>query len=60
MRISFAIGSLVAALAFPATASAQDIIVKRAPGLDREQRLDVRQDAGVTLEQTLGLPDTDS
>ena len=59
MRISFAIGSLVAALAFPAAASAQDIIVKRVPGLDREARLDVRQDAGVTLEETLTLPDTE-
>ena len=59
MRISFAIGSLVAALAFPAAASAQDIIVKRVPGLDREERLDVRQDAGVTLEETLSLPDTE-
>ena len=29
------------------------------PGLDREARLDVREDAGVTLEQTLALPDTE-
>ncbi len=33
VRITFAIGSLVAALALPASASAQDIIVKRVPGL---------------------------
>ncbi len=59
MRITFVIGSLVAALAFPASASAQDIIVKRVPGLDHEQRLDVRQDAGVTLDEALALPDTE-
>jgi len=59
VRITFAIGSLVVALALPASASAQDIIVKRVPGLDREQRLDVRQDAGVTLDEALTLPDTE-
>ena len=59
VRISFAIGSLVAALAFPAAASAQDIIVKRVPGLDRAERLACAQDAGVTLDETLTLPDTE-
>jgi subtilisin family serine protease len=59
VRITFAIGTLLAALALPAGASAQDIIVKRVPGLDREQRLDVRQDAGVTLDEALTLPDTE-
>ena len=59
MRITFAIGSLVAALAFPATAAAQEIVVKRVAGLDRAERIEVREDAGVTLDETLSLPDTE-
>jgi len=59
VRITFAIGSLVAALALPAGASAQEIVVKRVPGLDRAQRHDIRQDAGVTLDERLSLPDTE-
>jgi subtilisin family serine protease len=51
---------LVAALALPADAVAADaIIVKRAPGLDREERLAVRADADVRLTDMLTLPDTE-
>ena len=51
---------LLAALALPADALAADaIIVKRAPGLDRDERLAVRADAGVKLSDTLTLPDTE-
>src|SRR3954465_6795839 len=69
------IGALVAVLAIPAAASAQDgpaptpeqldaagvheIIVKRAPGLDHAERADVRADADVTLEAPMRLPDTE-
>src|SRR4051812_26662248 len=69
------IGALVAVLAIPAAASAQDgpaptpeqldaagvheIIVKRAPGLDAAERVDVRADADVTLEAPMRLPDTE-
>ena len=42
--------ALAASLALPPTALAADeIIVKRVPGLDRAERLAVRQDADVTL-----------
>jgi len=51
---------VVLALAvFPASASAQDIIVKRAPGLSSKERAGVRRDAGVKLVDTLSLPDTE-
>ena len=60
VRISFAIGMLVAALAFPAAASADDaIIVKRVAGLDRAERAAVRDDADVKLDETLTLPNTE-
>ena len=45
--------------AFPARAQAQDIIVKRAPGLSSAEQSDVRKDAGVRLVDTLSLPDTE-
>jgi subtilisin family serine protease len=45
--------------AFPARATAADIIVKREPGLDRTERADVRRDAGVTLAGATTLPDTE-
>ena len=52
--------ALLAALALPANAMAADaIIVKRAPGLDRAERLAVRADAQVKLSDTLTLPDTE-
>ena len=48
--VSLALGCWSLSLAFPAAASADDaIIVKRVPGLDRAERLAVRQDADVTL-----------
>ncbi|MDA0162131.1 S8 family serine peptidase [Solirubrobacter ginsenosidimutans] len=60
VRISFALGMLVAALAFPAVASADDaIIVKRVPGLDRAERAAVRDDADVAFDGTLALPNTE-
>ena len=60
MRLPLAIGTLVAALAFPAAAAADDaIVVKRIPGLDRAQRADLRADAGVQLEAALPLRDTE-
>ena len=48
-------------LVIPATAQAAegDIIVQRAPGLDRAERVDLRQDAGVELVQTLPLARTE-
>ena len=52
--------ALLAALALPANAMAADaIIVKRAPGLDRDERLAVRADADVKLTDMLTLPDTE-
>ena len=52
--------TLLAAIAFPAAARADDaIIVKRAPGLDQAERAAVRADAGVTLDEPLTLPDTE-
>ncbi len=52
--------ALFAALALPANALAADaIIVKRAPGLDRDERLAVRADADVKLTDRLTLPDTE-
>jgi subtilisin family serine protease len=54
------LGVLVAALAFPAAASAGDaIVVQRAPGLDRAERIDVRADAGVRFVEALPLRDTE-
>jgi len=50
---------VLAAVAFPARAQAQNIIVKRAPGLSSAERADVRKDAGVKLVDTLSLPDTE-
>jgi subtilisin family serine protease len=57
-RISLSL-ALVASLALPATAAADDIVVKRVPGLDRSERLAVRQDADVTLVDALTLPNTE-
>ena len=52
--------ALFAALALPANALAADaIIVKRAPGLDRAERLAVRKDADVTLGRCCTLPNTE-
>jgi subtilisin family serine protease len=48
-----------AALAAPASAAVpaqQRILLERRPGLDAEERADLRADAGVTLERTLSLP----
>ena len=60
MRIPVAIGTLVAALAFPTFAAADDaIVVQRVPGLDRTERADLRADAGVRLEAMLPLRDTE-
>lgn len=50
---------VVALAAFPVRAQAQDIIVKRAPDLNRKERADVRKDAGVKLVDTLSLADTE-
>ena len=45
----------------PASAQAADgdIIVKRAPGLDRAERAELRADAGVELVETLPLERTE-
>src|SRR4051794_2491862 len=52
--------TLAASLALPAAASAQDeIVVKRVPGLDRAERLAVRQDADVRLVDALTIPDAE-
>ncbi len=52
--------ALFAAVALPANAMAADaIIVRRAPGLDRDERLAVRADADVKLTDMLTLPDTE-
>ncbi len=60
MRIALAFGTLLAALAFPAVAAADDtIVVKRVPGLDRAERAGLRADAGVRLEAALPLRDTE-
>jgi subtilisin family serine protease len=40
-------------------AGVRDIVVERRPGLDRDARADLRADAGVRLEDTLTLPDTE-
>src|SRR3954467_1448691 len=40
-------------------AGVRDIVVERRPGLDRDDRAELRADAGVSLEQTLTLPDTE-
>jgi thermitase len=69
------LGALVALLAVPAVASADgeppptadqldrsgvhEIIVARAPGLDRADRAEVRAAADVTLAATMPLPDTE-
>ncbi len=50
---------VLAFVALPARAQAQDIIVKRAPGLSSRERSDLRKDAGVKLVDTLALPDTE-
>jgi subtilisin family serine protease len=60
VRLLLVIGTLVAAVAFPAAARADDaIIVERAPGLDTAERAAVRADADVTLGATLTLPNTE-
>jgi len=67
------LGAIVAVLAIPAAASAatpatpeqldaagvHEIVVKRAPGLDKGDRARVRAGADVTLEAALRLPDTE-
>ncbi len=61
VRIVIAL-ALSALLAVPATAAAaqpEGIIVKRRAGLDRDERLAVREDADVTLRSALKLPDTE-
>ena len=50
---------VLAFAALPAPAYAQNIIVKRAPGLSSAERVDVRKDAGVKLVDTLSLPNTE-
>jgi thermitase len=50
---------VLAFAALPAPAYAQNIIVKRAPGLSSAERADVRKDAGVKLLDTLSLPNTE-
>src|SRR5262249_42396841 len=61
MRRAVSLFAAFAALAVPAAAQADtgDIIVKRDPGLDRSQRLAVRQNADVRLVDALSLPDTE-
>jgi thermitase len=51
--------AVLALAAVPAKASATDIIVRRDAGLDHAERADIRRDAGVTLVDTLTLPDTE-
>ena len=49
--------SLLAALAAaPAAQAAERIVLKRAPGLTAAERSDIRADADVRLDHTLGLP----
>ncbi len=50
---------VLAFAALPASAQAQEIIVKRAHGLSSRERSDLRKDAGVKLVDTLALPDTE-
>ncbi|MBE2315548.1 S8 family serine peptidase [Solirubrobacter sp. CPCC 204708] len=60
MRRTASISLLFGLLVFPGVARADDaIVVKRVAGLDRAERADVRQDAGVKLVDTLTLPDTE-
>src|SRR6185312_14205623 len=40
-------------------AGVRDIVVQRVAGLDRDARAELRADAGVRLESTLALPDTE-
>src|SRR5689334_7197841 len=60
--LRFAVLLALAALALPASASAEDtvdLIVRRDPGLTAAERAGVRADAGVELEHRLRLPDTE-
>jgi thermitase len=57
--VRFLVLVVLAFVALPATAQAQEIIVKRAPGLSSRERSDLRKDAGVKLVDTLALPDTE-
>jgi thermitase len=60
VRLPLAIGMLVAVLALPAVAAADDaIVVQRVPGLDRTERAELRADAGVRLASMLPLRDTE-
>src|SRR4051794_1308765 len=59
MRVRFLALVVLAFVALPASAQAQEIIVKRAPGLNSRERSDLRKDAGVKLVDTLALPDTE-
>jgi Subtilase family/Thrombospondin type 3 repeat len=45
--------------AVPGVSNAAELIVKRDAGLSAGQRQDLRQDAGVTYEQRLSLPDSE-
>ena len=49
----------LALAASPARAHAEELIVKREPGLDRSERAEVRRDADVTLVRSLTLPETE-
>src|ERR671933_406565 len=40
-------------------AGVRDIVVKRRPGLDRDDRAELRADAGVRLEAALPMADTE-
>jgi subtilisin family serine protease len=59
VRRTLALLPLIAALAVPTTAAADEIIVKREPGLDRAERLALRADADVQFVDTLTLVDTE-
>ncbi len=50
---------VLAIAALPARAQAENIIVRRAPGLARSERADLRRDARVKLVDSLSLPDTE-
>ena len=57
LRALLALAALaLAPAAAHAAPIADEIIVKRAPGLTAPERADVRADAGVRLERTIGLP----
>jgi subtilisin family serine protease len=59
MHVRFLVVVVLAFAALPARAEAADIIVKRTPGLSKNERADVRNHAKVKLVDTLSLPDTE-